>query len=406
MRTLVRLAFAVLLAACEHRIPLGSLVDNEADAGSNGGDQDGSAADDAGVAGLCERKGPIIDVGDGAATFCPADARKRAFRYGICSCESFQNSAETVVDAFDSREGPFTSGEDGGSLGANQSVYPRELTVSGDVVVAGADGMPLMADIKIGGDLLDRGQLDGTAFRAQIAGDARIAGNVHLAGLTVGGNLTVGTNSDVAIAEGAPPFTVGDIEVTPPCDCESPFDVAAMIADAARNNDNRAVDLDPAEGLRSLNGPLERTLPCGTYYVDAFYAPQPITLTITGHVALFVNSSIVAEQQGDIEFVLTNGGELDLFVAKGISTTRRFELGDAASAGRVRVYVGKESNLFFGGETTISGSIYAPQAPLDSKGPFTAFGAVHARAITSAAPFTVHYDGALLADSCQRATTR
>lgn len=404
------LTFAMPLGGCDHRIPLGSLVGGDADGGDDGSTRDAGADDDAGAedggadAGsenLCERKGPIVEVGDSSGNGCAGGVATRAFRYGICTCDSFQNSAATVVDAFDSRQGPFTSGENGGSMATNGSASPRDLTVTGDLIIAGPNGTSLMADIEVAGDVSVQGQLDGPSFGAEIGGDARVGGTLHLANLTVGGDLTVSEESDVAISAGNPAFTRADIAVAAPCDCAPELDLRSLITAASQTNDNRAIDLDPADGLRSLNGPIERTLPCGTYYVDAFYAPQSITLTITGHVALFVNSTIVAEQQGDIRFLLIPGAELDLFVANGITTTRRFELGNAESAGRVRLYADKGSSFNFKGETSIAGSVHGPRASLNVEGPFTVFGAVDVERITSSAQLTVHYDRALGDETCR-----
>src|SRR5690606_3570266 len=124
----------------------------------------------------------------------------------------------------------------------------------------------------------------------------------------------------------------------PPCPCEPPLDVESLIAASRSDNDNAHIDLDPEDGLKALDGPIERTLPCGRYYVDAFYAAHPITLTVLGPVELYVNGSMVADGAGTIDIQLAPEGQLDLFLRDGAATQNHVAIGARAAPGRARVF--------------------------------------------------------------------
>ena len=286
-------------------------------------------------------------------------------------------------------------------MGANGSFYPGPVNVGRSLWVAGVNGIPLAANVVIGANLLDQGQLDGP-YAVNIGGHAQIAGGVNVQKLEAA-SLIVSDSSLVQVSEGAPAFARGTVNIPAPCDCEAPLDIARLVAARRLDNDNAKLGLDAAESFRSVNGAVELTLPCGRYYADAFYAPNPITLTITGTVELYVRGSMVADRAGTIDIQFAPGGEIDLFVEKGFSVANSLRIGWPNAPERARVHAGGGETLFFSGETTIGGSFYAPEGQLVASGPFNVFGALLVGRIASAGPLTVHYDRALARDDCEPA---
>ncbi len=284
----------------------------------------------------------------------------------------------------------------------NGAFYPVSAALDGSLVVAGVDGIPTRGPLTIGGTLRDQGPLDGQ-FDLRVDGDADVGADVRVKSFTLGGKLRVSTSSTVEVTDGNPAFTRGSIDVTPPCDCEAGPDIAGLVEDAKSDNDNAQLRLDAAESFRALNAPIELTLPCGRYYASAFYAPNPITLTITGHVALYVADDFITEPGGDVRVQLAAGAELDLLIAGNVASGALLELGTTATRGRVRVYTGGAGSLEFAGNTTLSGSLYAPGAELVTSATFEVFGAVLARRVSTSGDLKLHYDRALADGICASA---
>lgn len=394
----------LVTAGCESRLTIGAFERGGSGGGNTGdagGDRDASRPTDGSLgmgdaAGGCNSEGPLLRVGDGPGPTCGGGASSRQFRYAACSCDDLATSADLTVDAF----GTGTSARlSNGSLGVNRSMYPLTANVAGSVVVAGPDGIPTQGDLTIGGDLSDQGQLDGQVD-VRVDGDAEVGGDVRVKSLTLGGALRVSTESAVDVADGNPAFTAGSVSIEPPCDCEAGPDLVALVEAARDANDNQAAGIDPAESLRSLNGPLELTLPCGRYYVDTIYAPNPITLTITGHVTLYVGGDVVTVLGGALRVQLAPGAELDLVIQDNLSAGDLVELGSSATPGRVRVYAGGKGTLFFAGNTTLAGTLYAPAAELVSSGTFELYGAMLVRRMSSSGNVLLHYDRSLTLPNC------
>lgn len=402
------LALVVLaLGACDKRLSIGALTRDENNTstreagalppGDGGRDADANLAGSDGSVDVCERTGPLLNVGDGAGPACSNGATARAFRYVACSCDDLVSSSSLITDAFDTAKQ--ASRLANGSVGINRNFYPTSAAIAGSLVVAGADGIPARGGLTIGGDLRDQGLFDGQ-FDMSVGGDAEVGGDVRVKSLSLGGMLTVNASSTVDITDGNPPFAVASVNVSPPCDCDNGPDLPALVLAAQNDNDNAAIGLDPKDGLRSLNAAIELTLPCGRYYVDELYAPKPITLTITGRVALYVSGDLVTEVGGALRFQLAPGAELDLVIAQNASAADLFELGSAVTAGRARLYAGGARSLVFAGNTTISGTLYAPKAELVTSSTFEIFGAVLARRMSTSGALKLHYDRKLADGSC------
>jgi hypothetical protein len=390
------LGVLLLAAACETRFSLGSVRPKDV---SMGGGQGEDAGTDVGA---CDPRGALFDVGDGPGVRC-AGGLRRGFRHALCSCGDLQSSGSISVDAFDSDEGAYTPGDASGSIGVNGALYGRTVEIGGSLWVHDANGIPLGADLRVGANLFDQGQLDGSPHSVFVGGAARVGGAINVRHLEAG-SLLVNPASTVAVTDGAPPYTAGVVAVPAPCDCAGAPDVPALVAAHATDNDNARIGLDPKEGMRSLAGVLELTLPCGRYYVDAFYAPNPIILTVTGPVELYVRGSMVADRSGTIDIQFTSGGEIDLFVEKGFSVANRFQVGWPNAPGRARIHAGGEDTLFFSGPTLIGGSLYAPGGRLVTAASFELYGAMVVQRVDSSAALLLHYDRALARDVCEPGT--
>jgi hypothetical protein len=390
----LRAAMLVMLLGlgCETRLSIGSL--RERAVPDDGGQHDAGQVD----AGLCGRKGALYDVGDGAGVPC-TDGVRRAFRNALCSCGDLQSNAPLSVDAFDSAESAYEEGDSNGSIGVNGAFYPISTSIGGSAWVHGSNGIPLNGELEIGGNLHDQGQLDG-AYSVTVDGDAYVLGPVHVNSISAK-TLTVSPTSTVMTVDPPPPFTQKAVVLPVPCDCtRPPLDIAALVNAHATDNDNAALGLDAKESFRSINGSVELTLPCGRYYAEAFYAPNPITLTISGPVELYVKGSMVTDGPGTIDIQFTAGGEIDLFVEKGFSTKGHVQIGWPTAPARTRVYAGGGDTLFFGGITTLGASLYAPEGELVTNGSFEVFGAMLVGRVSAGGSVALHYDRELARDSC------
>ncbi|MFW5966605.1 MAG: hypothetical protein ACOCV2_03755, partial [Persicimonas sp.] len=72
----------------------------------------------------CEDGGPQIDFGDATdpEESCSGDLAEKTFRWGLCSCSSVDTNNPLRVDAYDSSQGPYQEGGEGGSVGANDGL--------------------------------------------------------------------------------------------------------------------------------------------------------------------------------------------------------------------------------------------------------------------------------------------
>lgn len=390
-------------SGCDRRLSIGALHGDEGSANGEAGTddagrEDGGADGGTGGVGECDRTGPLLNVGDGAGPACAGGGSSRAFRYVACSCDDLINNASIVSDAFGTAKTP--NNLTNGSVGINGSFYPLITTLSGSLVVAGGNGIPTKGNLTVAGDLRDQGQLDGQ-FDIVVDGNAEVGGDVRVKSLSLGGTLTVSNSSTVDVTDANPPALRSEVNIAPPCDCSTGPDITALTRAAEIENDNAAVGLDPQDGLKALNAPIELTLPCGRYYVDELYAPNPITLTITGRVALYIGGDLVTELGGPLRFQLAPGAELDLLVGNNTSAGDAVELGSAATQGRARLYVGGTGSLFFAGNTLVAGTVYAPKAELVASATFEVFGAVLARRMSTAGVLKLHYDRSLSDGSCE-----
>ena len=421
---------ALALVGCPRELSIGELV---AIGPGDGGPSDGGAVEaglDARVAdaavdagsdaggdaslAFCAQRGPLYDLGDGVEAACSGTGA-RGFHYAMCVCGSFQNAGDTLVDGFDSQRAPGTVDVRSGSIALHGGLAlngptSQRTSIGGSLVVASDAGAPVPGhSFEVLGNFADRGQLE--ADQVTIGGDAQIGGRVSVNTLRVGGTLTLAPGAQPQVTAGVPIYREAAINVAAPCGCTRALDFTRAIDEASRSNDDARRGLDPANGLRALNAPIDLTLPCGRYYVEAIYAARPVTLRIEGRVALFVRQGVLVDEGGTLDVRLAPGAELDLVVGATITGRERVAIGDGADPTRTRVYVaggaaGSSSdtiNFLAGGVLGLS--LYAPTLALNVEGGELAlFGAAVVGSVTSSSTLRVRFDRALVRDTCAQAS--
>ncbi|MFT3925595.1 MAG: hypothetical protein QM778_23850 [Myxococcales bacterium] len=362
-----------------------------------GGSSDADLADgkvpDAAPLAFCAPERDGFSLSDRGTLRCSSLAEAR-FERGLCACEDLQSGGLLRSDAFDSELGPYVApGLAGGSLAMNGAFYPAAAELGGSLVVGGDAGAPITGDLQVGESLISAGPLDGP-YAVEVGGDVQVLSDLRVSSLTLGGSLHVGASSDVEITQGAPAFSRDAAPVIAPCDCTQLVDVGAEIDARARDNDNTQIGLDAAGGLSAIDAARELILPCGRYYVDEVYAAQPLTLTITGNVELYVRGSLATDLAGSLAIELVPGAQLDLFLGQGVSLLNDATIGDRSAPTRTRVFVAPETTLSFGGALTLAGLVYAPGSSWSSSGRAQLFGAFTLGGVSSG-PLELHQDLAL-----------
>lgn len=349
---------------------------------------------------FCALRGPMVEVSDFAPAACASASR--GYHYALAVCNAFVSGGVTQVDGFDSRLGPYVSGQASGALAAGNGLYLTTGNVGGSVWITGSAGSPLKGDLTIGGNLFDLGPLLGPEHAVRVAGDAHVAGDVRLAELSVGGRFTLGKSAALEIAAAAPPVTRADVTVQRPVSCDSVADIEALVEAASRDNDNTSIRLEAASSLKLFDAQREVTLPCGRYFVEDLYAAGALTVRITGRVALYVRNGVVVENTGALTIRLDDDAELDLFVVQGLSNLGSVQIGSPSAPTRARLHFATNGSLSFTGPALLAASLYAPRGQLVTESRFELFGAALLGRVASG-PLTLHYDRALAADSCAAA---
>ncbi|MFK7985095.1 MAG: hypothetical protein AB8I08_03615 [Sandaracinaceae bacterium] len=346
----------------------------------------GVVSQDGGQAAFCVRTGPRVQVGDQRLA-CGA----RFFRYALCSCTTLSFSTAVTADAFDSRSGPYSGGGPGGSVASHGEIVVSEsLDATGDVVAqTGVSGMGAAPVIRVDG--LRSGGPIGGLHELIVISDARVAGDVSAARLTVGGTLTVPAGAVVSSLDGVSTLENAPVAVVPPCTCGDVFDVTGEVAAHRADNDNAAASLR-ADQLLDYGDETRLTLGCGRYYLDAIRGAGTLELILSGRTAIYVAGDV--ESGRELFVTLQGSAELDLFVGGTLVSRGPIRMGDASSAGRIRVFVGGTGSLNLTGPTEIAGHLYAPRANLQAAGPLVTYGSVFVGNLATAAPVDLHFDTA------------
>lgn len=349
---------------------------------------------DAGAPSFCAGQGPIPLPGRSACIGDLADV----FRFAACACKSLDVSGSLSTDSFDSTSDAGPASGDFASIGSNGEISTSSmLSIAGSLWTGGPgpDGGPavtLSGGVSAGGTIANDVH---SAADMQVGGKYLVGGDLWANGNVVvepGGSLAVlGTvyvpagdsTSDVqATVVNAP------VPVTVPCSCSTPIDVGGVVAAFANGSDDSSVGL-------ATDAPLTGTvsLPCGLYYVPAI-AGDAVNIQVTGRVALFVAGDIAVTQ--DLRIELAAGAEVDLFVAGNVSIMGGFEIGDADSPARARIYVGGTTLALAANASPLAANIYAPNAVLELASHFEMWGSILAGRLQLSGDFALHYDTSVL----------
>ena len=367
------------------------------DGGGSGGGGDGGGGgggDDGGQAGYCAGVGPPIVVGDNGGTGgrCTGNVAASAFRYGLCVCQGLSSGAPISVDAFDSSNASATLGA-GGSVGCNGNInISNTLSIGGSLQVAGSvnnsGAMVVGVDALVGSSLADD-QAMTVGRNVQSGGDVRCNGQLKITGsltFPTGKTLTA-NNPQIGSTVRAP------VSVAAPCDCTAPFDIAGYVQQRQTVNDNAAIGLDPAKYV-NYSGDQTLNLPCGRFYLNTLYGNGKFNLNVTGRTALFIGSDVNLSNAFTV--TLGGGGELDLFIKGGLTSSAQLNFGNQATPARVRLYMGGTGNINLSGNAVIGGNIYAPGSSLVPSGTLEVFGSIFVGGFNPSAPVKIHHDIAIL----------
>jgi hypothetical protein len=361
---------------------------------------DGSASVDG--AGFCNGAGPFVQLPQGT---CTGDLGKRSFLFALCACTNGDVSGVLRTDSFHSLGGatPGTLASIGtnGAFSANSrldvrgSIWSRGDAASPAIALASRTSAGAISnELHAGGAL----RIDGT-FTA--GADVYAGGGVDLVsgGLSTPGRLHVPQGAPTNGVTSAGGIVREAVDVPPPCDCQKPLDIAAVVSGFASDNDDARAgitskDLDgtPSNATKTL------TLPCGRYAFDAIRG-DAITLRLTGRTAIFVATDLDVTSALAIE--LGPQAELDLFIARDFHLNGTAIFGSTKAPAKVRVYIGGAS-VTLSGQATVGANVYAPNADLAFASAYEMSGALFAKRFAFSGDFTIHYDEAIIeTQGCQ-----
>lgn len=332
----------------------------------------------------CDGGGPPIRVGEKPEDECLGDLAQTTFRWSLCSCTDLNVSAKLSTDAYDSTLGPYAPGEIGGGVGVDRDItnWSEAVTVGGTLWIAGTDeysssGPPseVQADFHLGGSWKAS-----TPFN--VAGPAYVAGT--LSGVTVAGD------------------TQAVKSVPPACDCSENklIPVAAIVEAHRTENDNEALQLDPAV-LESPTSALRLDLPCGNFYFTKIETSLDTTIHVHGRTALYVAGDVAASSS--LAFVLGPEAELDLFVAGTLRVSDTFVFGSPNFPALSRAYLGGTAKIALSDDVRLAGQLYAANSEqLVWSAKNAIYGSVFAGNFRSSDVTEIHYDRGVLkaGDDC------
>jgi hypothetical protein len=229
---------------------------------------------------------------------------------------------------------------------------------------------------------------DSAASRAASVG---VNGSLNLgAGASIDGSLQVAgmisTGDDATLDAAGIVLEAANAACN--CQPDNLLDVGALVAAAASANDNAAQSLDPGV-LDGFTSPQTLSLSGGKLYLSRLAGSAPVEVRVEGAVQLYASANV--ELDSTLSVSLAEGATLDLFIAGNVRA-QALTLGDAGSAGRLRVYVGGPGTINLEGSSVIGGSLYAPTAELVTRGTLETFGPLFVRRAAPGDELRVHYD--------------
>jgi len=282
-------------------------------------------------------------------------------------------------------------------MAANGRIQASELTITGDVRVAGMGGLDA-ANSSIGLDAYTADDLS-TAETMRIGENARVGGMMS-GTIEIMGNLTTPDCSSVPGDVTSAACVAGPVAVPDPCACGAAdrIPIAEIVAFHAMdaNNDNAAIMLSP-DIFTTGGGARRLDLPCGYYYLDA--VDGAVTIAAHGRTALFIGGDVDAGSA--MAFVVDPGATLDVFIAGTLSASAELRIGSPAYPRNIRFYVGGVDTSFdpprsvdLTSDVALAGLFYAPNGVVSSTASLEMYGAIFAGDFHNTASTEIHYDAA------------
>ena len=178
-------------------------------------------------------------------------------------------------------------------------------------------------------------------------------------------------------------------QASPPCACglAAALDLAPIVADVQRDNDNALLPIDPTD-LSALTDARTVQLDCGRYYFDRIAGRGPLSLQVRAPALVVVAGNL--ELDGSLAIDVAANASLVWVVAGNIRVNGTFSVrGTDASLAKAKIIVGGSGTLQLDGETELQGALYAPTAELVTQSPFTLTGALLVRRAAPGAAMTV-----------------
>lgn len=354
---------------------------------------------------FCMGKGPPVRVGDDSmpVAVCAGTIASRVFSSSLCTCTDANIAGYLRTRSFHSGMGT-TDTASGAPVGINQRyVTGGYADVGGTFTIAGTEGVTFAGYLKVGGDFKIAGNVEAAGY-ITIERDAWVAGNIRALGvLDVSRDLRQPSGrSLMAFPQIGGSHIREAVTVNPPCDCTETglIDIDGIVDAARTNNDNADIGLPTNELSNVVGIGVDRTLPCGRFYIDSVGGLGGITLHIPGRTALFVGGDVNAV--GAFEIEMGPEGELDLFIKGNLLSIGAGSFGHRDRPAATRIYVGGSGDVTLIGASGFVGNVYAPHARITAPGATTVYGSLFGRQVDMPGYLEVRYDRAILeaGDAC------
>jgi hypothetical protein len=327
-----------------------------------------------------------VNVSAGGVAQCTGQLAADAFQFAICACDTVApGGSQITTDSFDSTRGVYG----GANVGARGHVG-----VNDGLDLGGANPRLLVeGNLRVGCSTPDQG--GGPSCQLDIKSNSAVSGDVYVDGVLVGAGTVSGT-TQTTLSSTSPPVATGVPSLDPcPCGADALVDIAAIVADAAVNNDNDnpafTTIADPTlyANLAVEASPDPLRLPCGRYYLTAIRQAS-LSIVATGRTVVFVDGDV---DVGSLSISVEGTGELDLFVKGNLRTQSATTLGSATNPAAVRTYVA--GNVSFSASTTLGGNLYAPTADLAFGAAVDVYGSLFVRSVQFSGNSSIHFDEAV-----------
>jgi hypothetical protein len=396
------LLLAAALAACAREDVELASPEHDAAISTGAGRGTGAAGRAAGTSGAAGRAGDGgRDAGaadDDAALPVEPPPPTALFDRGLCVCTSATFEHAFSIDAFDSREGPYTQSQSGASVGVDdQLISTAAVDIRGALTAAGSGILPITTGpFHVEGKFETNSALTITAPEVRFDDDLWVNGDiVTLGNVRVAGDVyqTAGHTGAEAVSAGGQLHTQ-DFVVEPPCGCggRELLDIDAIVAAGASDNDNARLGLTrDALHTAAASGKLE--LACGRLAFEGGNVVAGSAVDARGHVVLFVSGDLTIA--GSFATQLGTDGELDVFVRGNLILLEGAQVGTIARPAALRFYVSGEGDIAVTGPLSFAANLYAPRTNLYLTVDQRSYGALFVKTYQGIADHVMHYDRAV-----------